>query len=196
MTASLVQRDAELRLRAPAGPLQTRVWWPHSPPRDSAPGLLMFFVDETVAVPGLRELSSRAGLVVVAVPCTVLGPRGERLPNAMTALEWAADHARELDADPGRLVVGGSGTGAALAAAAALSARDRGWPAIARQLLIGLDLAGRELLSMRLEGVAPATLVSSGAADDSVRYATRLRRASVDVEQIPDDLDDLARALA
>jgi acetyl esterase/lipase len=57
----------------------------------------------------------------------------------MTALEWAAEHARELEADPARLVVGGSGAGAALAAAAALAARDHGWPPIARQLP---DLAG------------------------------------------------------
>jgi hypothetical protein len=173
MTASPAQRDAELRLRATAGPLQTHVWWPHSPPRDSTTGLLMFFVDETVSVPWLRELSSRAALVVVAVPCAVLGA-GDRLANAMTAVEWAAEHARELEADPARLVVGGSGAGAALAAAAALNAQAEGWPPIARLLLIEPDVAGSEPPAL------PTTLVSA----DEIRHAA------------PDRLvADLARSL-
>ena len=46
------------------------------------------------------------------------------LADATAAVEWAADHAAELDADPGRLLVGGEGTGAWLATAVALEARD------------------------------------------------------------------------
>jgi hypothetical protein len=196
-TPNPAQRDAELRLRATTGPLQTHVWWPHSPPPDSTSGLLMFFADETGSVAWLRDLSSRAGFVVVAVPYAVLRT-GAPLSNAMTALEWAAEHARELEADPGRLVVGGIGTGAALAAAAALTARDRRWPRIARQVLLGLDLAGSELelLSVSPEGVAPATLVALGAVDEAARYAARLRGSSVGVEEIPYDPDGLVAALA
>jgi acetyl esterase/lipase len=211
----VAQRVAGLRLRAPSGPLHTRVWWPRSAARDSTSGLLMFFVDATVtAAPPdrvaawLRELSSRAGFVVVAVPCEVLaaGAPGVSLSSAMTAVEWAAEHARELEADPDRLVVGGTGAGAALAAAAALTAQDQRWPPIARQLLIELDLAGNEqaVLGMPAEDVAPATMFAFGrVSDDAARYAARLRRASVGVDEIRHDAADppdglvaeLARAL-
>jgi acetyl esterase/lipase len=53
--------------------------------------------------------------------------------------------AEELEADPGRLFVGGTGIGAALAAAAPLQARISAGPAIARQLLIQLDVKGHGL---------------------------------------------------
>jgi len=121
------------------------------------------------------------------------------------ALEWAADHAAALEADAGRLYVGGLGTGAALAAAAALQARDRCWPAVAGQVLIqpdfhaydgpGLDRSSRD--------VAPATVIVFGRGPeirDGLRYAARLREASVDVRVLHHDrlahvVDDLALAL-
>ena len=209
MTASQMssQRVAELRLRSSGGPLRTRVWWPHSPAPGATSGLLMFFVDTGADVAGagcegawLRDLATRAGVVVVAVSCALIRDtsHGACLDNAMAALEWAADHARELEADPGRLVVGGTGTGAALAAAAALCARDRRWPPIARQLLVGLDFesAGLSVLATAPDDVAPATVVTLGEGThrDGREYAMRLRHASVEVDELhcdgPDQLAD------
>jgi hypothetical protein len=176
MTASPMsaQRVAELRLRSSGGPLRTRVWWPHSPAPGATAGLLMFFVD------------------------TEATARGACLENAMAAVEWAADHARELEADPGRLLVGGTGAGAALAAAVALCAHDRRWPPIARQLLIGLDLEGADgpMLAGSPDDVAPATVVTFGEGDhDGRRYAARLRGVSVDVDEL-DQPDHLVEAIA
>jgi len=191
------QRVAELRLRTSGEPLRTRVLWPRSRTRGATHGLLMFFVDPAADVPGcdhdaawLRDLASRAGIVVIAMSCALIRDtaRGACLDNAMTAVEWAADHAQELDADAGRLVVGGTGTGAALAAAAALRARDRRWPALARQLLVQpeLESVGLPVLATAPDDVAPATVVTFGrwAGREGRGYAARLRHACVDVDEL------------
>ena len=140
MTAT-VQRVADLRLRSSAGPTRTRVWWPVAPDDGVPTGLLLFFVDATVDAPWLRELASLAQLVVVAAPCAH-GPdavvRASRR-DAAIALEWAADHAHQLEADRGRLFVGGIGIGAALAEAAVAEADEQGWPPLAGRILIPLD---------------------------------------------------------
>lgn len=63
------------------------------------------------------------------------------LDDAYAVLAWAAEHATELGADPGRIAVGGHSAGACLAAAVALRARDEQGPPIRFQLLNqpGLD---------------------------------------------------------
>jgi acetyl esterase/lipase len=59
--------------------------------------------------------------------------------DGMTVLEWAAEHAAELGADPGRLLVAGQGAGGAVAAAVATQARAAGWPEV--MLAVGTDLS-------------------------------------------------------
>jgi hypothetical protein len=68
-------RAADLRLRTSAGPVRTRVWQPASQDPGATVGLLLFFVDARVGVAGPgtsaawpRELSSRAGIVIVSAP--------------------------------------------------------------------------------------------------------------------------------
>ncbi len=56
--------------------------------------------------------------------------------DAYTALTWLHDHAEELGVDPARIAVMGDSAGGGLAAGVALLARDRGGPALARQILI------------------------------------------------------------
>jgi hypothetical protein len=182
--------SADLQLRG----LRARVLWPAT--RCSAPALLVFLT------PGsgdgfCRGLCSRAGVVLLAAAPPALR-------DALRAIEWAADHAAELDADPKRILVAGEGAGGALAAAAALHARDRRWPAIARQLLIHPDLGPPG--GADLAGVAPATVVTATHgphADDGRRYAGRLRKAGVAVEELvvpigaPEQLlDALVQSLA
>ena len=121
------------------------------------------------------------------------------LAEATTALQWAADHADELHADPGRLLVGGEGTGAWLAAAVALEARDDGWPSVVSQLLVVTTTsdtaagAARLVPPLRgpsLAGVAPAIVVTIGDGPhevDARRYASRLRGAGVRVDELHHD---------
>jgi alpha/beta hydrolase fold len=162
MTAT-VQRVADLRLRSSAGPARTRVWWPLAPDPATTTGLLLFFTDAGVEVQWLRELASLAQLVVVAAPCAPGADAVVRASrrDATTALEWAGDHARQLEADPARLLVGGIGIGAALADAAAQEAAARGWPPLTRRLLVPLDAAPPEAA----DHGAPATVVTVGGAE-------------------------------
>lgn len=56
--------------------------------------------------------------------------------DSYAGLLWLAEHADELGVDPSRIAVMGDSAGGGLAAAVALLARDRGGPALARQILI------------------------------------------------------------
>ena len=178
-------RVADLQLRGRAGPLRTRVHWP---PATGGPAVrpLLVMLTATGADDLWATVSAKAGVVVLAVSDTRVTRVADEaaLAEATTALQWAADHADELHADPGRLVVGGEGTGAWLAAAVALEARDDGWPSVVRQLLMVTTTsdtaaaAARSVPQVRgpsLAGVAPAIVVTIGDGPhevDARRYAS------------------------
>ena len=143
--------------------MRTQVWWPVLPEPGQADGLLLFLVDARLgeaAVGWLRELATRARIVIVAVPCATDrdGVVCWSLPDATTALEWAADHAGELEADPARLLIGGNGIGADLATAAAAHAAAAGWPRLERRILLPTDPPD----GASPPGIAPATVVTFG----------------------------------
>ena len=158
------QRVADLRLRSSTGPTRTQVWWPLLEEPGDADGLLLFLVDARLgedAVSWLRELATLARLVIVAAPCATDGVCWS-LPDATTALEWAADHAGELEADPARLLIGGNGFGAELATAVAAHAAANGWPLLERRILVLDDPPDRAAPP----GIAPATVVTDAGASD------------------------------
>jgi hypothetical protein len=188
------QREADLRLRSSDGPMRTRVWWPLTP--GAGTGLLLFFADSRVGeLPWLRDLATAARVVVVAAPCADDPDAVVRasLREGVTALEWAADHARQLEADPRRLFVGGIRMGAALANAVAAEVAEADWPRIARQLLIPLDAPCPDV--PRLRSSAPFTAVTFdgprcrlAAGDEELRYA-----AGIDVADVAASLRDRRR---
>jgi acetyl esterase len=191
---------ADLQLRGRAGPLRTRIHWPPAPGAPVARPLLL-------ALPAAGADTLWAGVsaltevVVLAVSDTRVTrvPDSAALAEATTAVQWVADHAEELHADPRRLFVGGEGTGAWLAAAVALQARDEGWPSLVGQLLVvtstsGIAAGAAPLLPPRpgqsLAGVAPAIVVTVGDGPhevDAHRYAARLRAAGVRVDEVRHD---------
>jgi len=124
MTDLGVQRVADIQLRGAADVSPARVYWPTA--TSGRPALLVLFSDSEAT---RRELCARLGAVVLATSC-------RSVEQAVATTEWVADHAAELGADPGRLLIGGEGAGADLAGAVAVHAGHNGWPAITQQLPI------------------------------------------------------------
>ncbi len=85
-----------------------------------------------------RMLTAAIGAVTVSVAYRLApeDPFPAASDDCLVALAWAAANARELGADPARLVVIGDSAGGNLAAVTALRARDEQGPALAAQVLI------------------------------------------------------------
>ena len=124
--------DASLMLRERRGLVRVRVNWPAPECGGPNPVLVLLWTDDepTDRVDALcRALCAQACVVVLSV-------RTLCRDTAATALEWAADHAADLEADPDTVLLGGVGEGRALATQVALGARERGWPALAGDVLL------------------------------------------------------------
>ena len=109
-----MHRIADVQLRGPGGPLAARAYWPAPHDPLAAPALL-------VLLPGDAAAAGRLAWV-------------DALCRGACA---------ELGADPGQLLLAGTGVGGGLAAAVARQARDDGWPAIKRQVSIQPGTAAR-----------------------------------------------------
>jgi len=129
-------------IAGPAGDVPVRIYTPDAPaPR---PVVAFFhgggFVICSVEThDGLaRRLANALGAVVVSVEYR-LAPEA-RCPAAAedcyAATQWAHEHAAELGADPGRLMVAGDSAGGNLAAVVSLMAREQGGPPITSQVLV------------------------------------------------------------
>jgi hypothetical protein len=115
--AAMLCPEADLALRGPTEFVRPRVSWPCEG-RDGFP------IAVVLLGPGAGQeladaLCSEEGFLVIA-----LRTRSEEV--AINAVEWAADHGRQLGGDPDRLVV----TGGPLAAVVARHAAAQGWPEI------------------------------------------------------------------
>jgi acetyl esterase/lipase len=160
--------------------LQGRVCWPSSSVAGPAP--LLVFLAAADGGAWCQELSVSSALVVLSVICG--RPRPAGLDDVVAVAEWAGENAARLGADPRHLLVGGMGPGGTLAAAVARHARASGWPAFTRQVLICAGPVNPAPPS--LAGVAPATAVTveHDPVGDDGRYAARLRRAGVAVDEL------------
>lgn len=137
-------RIADLQLRGSTSPLPVRVYWPGQAASQPVPLLVFCIVGAGAggrAEQACRRLSEDAGLLVLGVRCLAGAHDG------MTVLEWAAEHAAELGADPARLLVAGQGAGDAVAAAVISQARAAGWPEVALAADRDLSEAVRRILA-------------------------------------------------
>ncbi|HWI42355.1 MAG TPA: alpha/beta hydrolase [Nocardioides sp.] len=89
-------------------------------------------------VPFLARLAAEHGMVGVSVDYRLAPehPHPAPVEDGYAGLTWLHEHAGELGVDAARIAVGGESAGGGLAAAVSTLARDRGGPAIARQLLV------------------------------------------------------------
>ena len=147
--ADVAVADAEIPARdggIPAVPL--RLYTPREPGRHAlvvyyhGGGFVLGDLDGYDSV--CRQLCEDSGAVVVSVGYRLAPehPFPAAFDDAWAALQWAAAHARELGAEPGRLGVAGDSAGAVLATAMTLLARDRGGPHIGFQALVYPPAAG------------------------------------------------------
>ncbi len=130
----------ELRIPGPGGDLPIRVYRPTT----ERSGALVFYhgggwtlgtLDPADTI--CRELSSRAGCPVASVDYRLAPehPFPAAPEDAFAALRWVVDYGEALGVDASRLGVAGTSAGGALAAGAAVRARN-----------VGIDLDGQFLL--------------------------------------------------
>jgi acetyl esterase len=137
-------RIADLQLRGSTSPLPVRVYWPGQAASQPAPVLVFCIVGAGAGAQAeqtCRRLSEDCGLLVLGVRCLAGAHDG------MTVLEWAAEHAAELGADPAQLLVAGQGAGGAVATAVISQARVAGWPEVALAADPDLSEAVRRILA-------------------------------------------------
>lgn len=156
----------------PGGAVPVRIYDPKTAAGDRRPLVLFFhgggFFAGSITTHDriCRQLASRAGAVVVSVGYRLApeNPYPAGFDDAYAALLWAHGAAKELGADPTRLVVAGDSAGGNLAATVALRARAEGGPRIAYQFLIYpvLNLADFESESHRLFGGGGFFLTTEG----------------------------------
>jgi len=136
-------RIADLQLRGSTSPLPVRVYWPGQAASQPVPVLVFCIAGAGAGAQAeqtCRRLSEDYGLLV-------LGVRLAGAHDGMTVLEWAAEHAAELGADPARLLVAGQGAGGAVATAVISQARAAGWPEVAPAAGPDLSEAVRQILA-------------------------------------------------
>jgi len=137
-TPPTAPHTAAVQLRGGDGPIWASLYSPPSAtPGTANPPLLVFFPSDsdTGEIDALcRQICLRRGLVILARSMST--EYEQALTTAREMVGWAADHADELEADPDRLFVAGTGVGADLATDVIRLAAEEGWP-----VLTLLDLA-------------------------------------------------------
>jgi hypothetical protein len=115
--AAMLCHEADLALRGPTEFVRPRVSWPYEG-RDGFP-IAVFLLGPGAGQEAADALCTEEGFLVIAL-------RTRSTEVAINAVEWVADHGRQLGGDPDHLVVAGG----PLAAVVARHAAEQGWPEI------------------------------------------------------------------
>jgi acetyl esterase len=135
-------RVEDINIPGPGGKIPLRLYYPEG----SSPfPVLVYFHGGGWVIGSLdshhafcHALSKASGCLVVAVDYRLApeNPYPAPVEDAFAATCWVRENAAAVQADTGRMAVGGDSAGATLAAVVALMARDRGGPSINLQVLI------------------------------------------------------------
>ncbi|MGY4395519.1 acetyl esterase [Sphingomonas sp. UYAg733] len=134
----------DMMIDGPAGPLALRIYTPEGRPGAARP-LVAFYHGGGAMMGGIesydgvcRRLCAQSGAIIAATTYR-LAPE-HKFPaatdDAWATLNWIADNALALGADPDKLVIMGESGGGGLAAGCAIRARDSGGPQITLQILV------------------------------------------------------------
>lgn len=143
--------------------------------------------------PMARAMAAASGAVVIAVDYRLApeNPPPAQFEDAWAATEWVAANTKGLGLDPHKLVIAGDSAGGGVAAAVALSARDRGGPEIFAQVLMypGLD---RDMAAASIVGQPDAPMLRH----DDIVYLHELADVGAgtphDVRRVPAYATDLS----
>ncbi|GLY19650.1 alpha/beta hydrolase [Kineosporia rhizophila] len=117
----------------------------------------MIFGDRFVGVAPVVDYVERFNAVVVTVEYRLApeNPAPAALEDSYAALVWTAKHAAELGIDPERLITIGGSAGGGLTAGITMMARDRGFPALAGQVLMYamLDERNDSVSARQIDGI-------------------------------------------
>ena len=142
------------RIAGPGGGATTiglRIYTPHGDADAEGRALIVYYHGGGYVLGDLdgydhvaRQLCADSDAVVVSVDYRLAPehPYPAAVDDAWTALQWVAEHARELGADPTRLGVAGDSAGAVLATVMTLLAREHAGPRIGFQALLYPPAAG------------------------------------------------------
>jgi acetyl esterase len=137
-----VARVEDRRLPGPEGEIPVRIYTPGG--TGPFPALVWFHGGGWV-VGDLESADATARHLTVGANCVVVSVDYRLAPEAKfpgpaedcyAATKWVAQNAASINADSGKIAVGGDSAGGNLAAAISLMARDRGGPPLALQLLV------------------------------------------------------------
>lgn len=137
-----VARVEDRRLPGPEGEIPVRIYTPEG--TGPFPALVWFHGGGWV-VGDLESADATARHLTVGANCVVVSVDYRLAPEAKfpgpaedcyAATKWVAQNAASINADSGKIAVGGDSAGGNLAAAISLMARDRGGPPLALQLLV------------------------------------------------------------
>ncbi len=134
---------ADRDLPGPDGPLAVRIYTPAAAVGAVSPAIVYFHGGAGIFCSvethdGLcRLLANSSGCRVISVEYRLAPEHAfpAAVDDAYFATRWIFDHARELGIDPTRIAVAGDSAGATLATVTCMTAKERGGPAIALQLL-------------------------------------------------------------
>jgi acetyl esterase len=147
-----VDRTDDRDIPGPNGPVPIRIYWPVATSTLAAPPILLLFHGGGYALGDIdshdsmaRYLCAKAGVVVINVGYR-LSPEHKfpaGVEDCYAALVWAAEHGREIGANPARIAVTGDSAGGTFSAALCQASSTRKGPAIAFQALVypALDLS-------------------------------------------------------
>ncbi|MBB2965743.1 alpha/beta hydrolase [Leifsonia aquatica] len=149
----------------------------------------------------LVQLVDELGVIAVNVEYRLApeDPYPAGVEDCYAGLVWLAANARELGADPDRIVVMGGSAGGGFAAAISLLARDRGGPALAGQLLLCpmIDNTNTTVSSLQYAGIGTWTREANLLAWECVLGDELAFSAEAPAYAAPtraDDLSDLPHA--